>query len=80
MAKKMNENLFQGPFYNLSIEKGYPVGLIKNPKIKGKIHKGKFIVGIKLNDPSEEHNHDDEINDDHNVCNIDDEPNNNFPC
>lgn len=79
MAKKMNENLFQGPFYNLSIEKGYHIGLVKNPQIKGKIHKGKFIVGIKLNDPNDEQsNVDNNINEDEienvNVCVIDQEP------
>lgn len=52
MAKKMNKNLFQGPFYNLSIEKGYKIGLEINPTIDGKIYKGKYIIGIKLNDPA----------------------------
>lgn len=53
LAKKMNKNLFQGPFYNLSIERGYEIGLKINPQINGKIHKGKYIIGLCLKDPME---------------------------
>jgi phage/plasmid-associated DNA primase len=75
LAKKMNKNLFQGPFYNLSIEKGYKVGLQINPTIDGKIHKGKYLMGIRLKDPSEnvsdsENEYDEEI-DVENICQID---------
>ncbi len=76
LAKKMNPNLFQGPFYNLSIEKGYFIGLEINPKIDGKIHKGKYIMGIKLKDPNENigDSDEEEITEDK-VCRIiDDDP------
>lgn len=74
LAKKMNKNLFQGPFYNLSIEKGYPVGLEINPNINGKIHKGKYILGIRLKDPSENiSDSEEELEvDESKICHIDD--------
>ena len=68
----MNKNLFQGPFYNLSIEKGYPVGLQVNPKISGKVHKGKYLIGLRLKDPSENVSDEEEVEDlNEIVCKID---------
>lgn len=69
LAKKMNKNLFQGPFYNLTIEKGYNIGLEINPEINGKIHKGKYIIGLQLKDPNIDIS-DDDIDD---LCRFDDE-------